>query len=234
MASLIELGCTTNIQVIERFVPLQGLFVIDAGCGGFVMTRLLSDLGARVLAIDPDPIQAKLNRAADPIANVQFVETGAESLPVEASTVDGIFFSYSLHHISAAMYPAVFDEVFRVLKPDGFLCVIEPTVCPLNDVIKLFHDEDQCRAAAQQTLEQIAIPAFNSATIVRYHSFSQYASFEQFADHFSSRSFNLMYTAADVRKPEVNAAFDRLGGTDHRFMSPRQLTYLKSLKTARI
>ena len=77
-----DLGCQTNLDVINQFVSLTGQFVIDAGCGSMVFTRSLLEQGAQVLAIDPDPVQAELNRTADPLANLEFVETGAEQLPV--------------------------------------------------------------------------------------------------------------------------------------------------------
>jgi len=204
--------------------------VIDAGCGGMAFTRPLVDLGARVLAIDPDPVQAGLNRAADPIANLEFVETGADQLPVAARTVDGVFFAYSLHHIPKAIYPQVFAEVFRVLKPDGFLCVIEPMDCPFNEVMKMFHDEDQERADAQRALEELAIPAFDSAQFVTYHNYAQYDSWEDFATQLASRSFNSIYTEADIRRPEVKKAFERLGGPEHRFQSPKQMHFFQGLK----
>ena len=53
-----DLGCITNIEVINQFVSLDGQLVIDAGCGDLGFTRLLAEQGARVLAIDPDPVQA--------------------------------------------------------------------------------------------------------------------------------------------------------------------------------
>lgn len=195
-----------------------------------VLTRQLSEHGARVLAIDPDPVQAELNRTATPIANVEFVETGAGSLPVKQGTVDGVFFSYSLHHIPAAIYGKVFAEVLRVLRPGGFLYVIEPTACPLNDVMKLFYNEDHERQAAQQALRELAMPEFNSVDVFTYHSFSQYDSFEHFAEHFASRSFNNIYTPADVRRPEVQEAFERLAGPGNRFKSPKQVMCLQGLQ----
>ena len=225
-----NLGCQTNIDVINRFVSLPGRFVIDAGCGSMTFTRSLIDHGARVLAIDPDPVQAELNRAAPSIANLEFIETGAEQLPVASRTVGGVFFAYSLHHIPANLLTQVFEEVMRVLAPDGFLYVIEPIDCPLNEVMKLFHDEDRERAEAWQALEQLAMPAFQSAQVVTYHNFSQYESWEDFASQFAGRSFNTIYSEADVRRPEVQEAFERLGGPDHRFSSPKQVMILKSLK----
>ena len=97
-------------------------------------------------------------------------------------------------------------------------------------VMKLFHNEDRERAAAWQALEELAKTAFHSAEAVTYHSFAQYESFEQFAQRFASRSFNSLYTEADVRRPEVEAAFERLGGPDYRFQSPKQVMILKGPK----
>ncbi len=231
-ADIQDPGCITNLQVIRQLVPpLADRFVIDAGCGDLTLAGQLAECGARVLAIDPDPVQAEINRATEPVRHVEFVETGAERLPVPPRSVDGVFFSYSLHHIPAAIYPAVFGEVVRVLRPEGFLYVVEPIACPLNDVMKLFHDEDRERADAWRTLEERAAPAFRTIKHVICHSVSQYNSFDHFATHFGSRSFNSMYTEADMRRPEVRDAFERLGGPDHRFQSSRQVMYLQGLKT---
>jgi ubiquinone/menaquinone biosynthesis C-methylase UbiE len=228
-----DLGCQTNIDVINRHVSLRGRFVIDAGCGAMAFTRQLVEQGARVLAVDPDPVQAELNRATMPIDNLEFVETGAEQLPVAAGSVDGVFFAYSLHHIPAQLFPQVFSEVIRVLAPNGFLYVIEPLACPWNDVMKLFHNEDRERMIAWQALETLAVPAFQSAQVVKYHNFSQYESWEEFVRQFVNRSFNTIYTEADVRRLEVKEAFERLGGPEHRFMSPKQVMILQGLKTDR-
>ena len=230
MSIIRDLGCQTNLNVIEQFITLQNRFVIDAGCGSMVFTRSLIEQGARVLAIDPDPVQAKLNRAAQSISNLEFCETGAEQLPVPPRSVDGVFFAYSLHHIPADQYPQVFDEVRRVLRKQGFLYVIEPLDCPWNHVMKLFHDEDQERAAAQQAIEELAIPFFESVRIVTYHTWTQYESWEDFATQFASRSFNTIYTEEDVRRPEVREAFEQLGGEEHRFQSPKQVVFLQGLR----
>ena len=188
----------------------------------------MSDLGAQVLAIDPDPVQAELNRSADPLPNVQFVETGADQIPADRCSVDGVFFSYSLHHIPQMIYPCVFDEVLRVLKPNGFLYVIEPIDCPINEVMRLFHDEDHARMAAWAALEQLADTSFQASTVVKYHSLSQYDSFDDFASQYASRSFNTLYTESDVRNPRVQEAFVRIGGPEMRFVSSKQVMFLKN------
>lgn len=226
-----DLGQITNAEVIQRLAPVAGRKVIDIGCGSLTFTRQLVDLGAEVIAVDPDPVQSERNRA-DPLVqsgDIKFHEAGADHLPVEDKSLDGVFFSYSLHHIPAKIYPAVFAEVARVIHSDGFLYVIEPIDCPLNQVMRLFHNEDVERAAAQEALTNLAIPMFSTNTEVTYHGFSQYESFEQFADRFGNRSFNTNYSEQDVRNSKVRAAFEQLGGEDHRFQSPKMAMYLQGL-----
>lgn len=128
------------------------------------------------------------------------------------------------------IHRAVIDEVVRVLRPNGFLYVIEPTDGAANEVMKLFHDEDRERAAAWRALETIAVPRFKTVDAVSYHGVVQYESWDDYADRFTSKSFNLLYSNADVRRPEVEEAFHRLGGPEHRFESPKNVMFLKGLK----
>ena len=53
----------------------------------------------------------------------------------------------------AELYESVFQEVLRVLKPSGFLYVLEPVAAgDLNDIMRLFHDEAAVRSAAQAAI----------------------------------------------------------------------------------
>ena len=225
-----DLGCVKNIDVISRFVSLRDTKVIDDGCGDMVFSQELVGLGAHVLAIDPDSAQARLNRQNPKPVGLKFLEAGAETLPAMDGSIDGVFFIYSLHHVAQDLYPQVFAEVFRVLKPDGFLYVIEPTGCPLNDVMRLFHDEEAERDAAQSALQKFAVPAFRRTEIVDYHSLRQFASYEDFAEQFSSRTFNAGYTEQDVRQPAVQRAFEQAGHPDYCFTAPKRVMFCQGLK----
>ncbi len=225
-----DLGCASNAEVIAQFMDLNGKRVIDVGCGGLAFTREIAKLGAQVLAIDPDVAQAEINDSQDIPENIEFQLAGAEKLPVQDSSVDGVFFSYSLHHVPAALYPDAFAEVARVLRPDGFLYVIEPTGCKLNDVMRLFHDEEAERAAAQEALVRLAAPSFCSCDIVTYHSYRCFDSFEHFVKEFSNRTFNSGYTVADVERQEVRELFERNGAPDFRFVAPKIVHCFQGLR----
>ncbi len=226
---MIDLGQTNSIDVINGRLSLAGKSVIDIGCGAMDFSRLLAESGANVLAIDPDAAQAKLNRESEPVTGIEFVETGAESLPCKPASVDGVFFSFSLHHISEEAYPQVFTEIFRVLRPGGFLAAIEPSPSALNEIMKLFHNEDKERAAAQIALQQIAVPVFASSEMVTYHSFIEYQSFDQFANRFASKSFNELYSEADIRRDAVRTAFEQ-HAPDFKFISPKQTLILTDFR----
>lgn len=230
MSEIQSLGKIKNAAVIKQLVDLNDKFVVDAGCGNLTFTRILAEQGARVLAIDPDSVQAQKNRDADPIPGIEFVETGAENIPADDHSVDGVFFSYSLHHMPANLFGTIYDEVLRVLQPDGFLYVLEPIDCPLNQVMRLFHDEDAEREAAWRSLHEIAVPRFQEMSQFTYHDERQYESWDDFSDQFSNRSFNSLYTEADVRREEVRESFLRLGGPDHKFLSPKNVMLLTGVE----
>jgi len=225
-----DLGICTDLDAIDRFLSVNGQFLIDAGCGNMHLSRALSERGASVLAIDPDPVQAKKNQLADTIDNVGFVQTGADTIPVEPGSVDGVVFPYSLHHIPADLYPAVFVELHRILKPAGFIYVIEPVAAgDLNEVMRLFHDERLVRQAAQDALDEYGARYFAQMDVVNYRIPVRYESWEEYASRYASKSYNTHYTEADVRAAEVKERFIGLGAPkNYAFESPMKVTYLRN------
>ena len=208
--------------------------MVDAGCGNLGLSKALAKRGARVLGIDPDPIQAEKNNKAEVTPNVGFAQTGAESIPVENASVDGVLFPYSLHHIPSDQYPLVFNELTRVLKPTGFVYVMEPVASgPRNEVMRMFHDESQVRAAAQEALDQIAIPLFNEVSVITYKVPVKYNSWDEFKAKYTGASYNTeSYTAEQVSDNAVKEKFLSVGrATDYAFESPMKVTYLKGLRT---
>ena len=229
MSQFQSLGKIKNAAVIRQLVDLNGKLVVDAGCGNLTFTRLLTEQGAHVVAIDPDSVQAQKNRESGPVPGIEFVETGAENIPCDDNSVDGVFFSYSLHHVPAELFPAIYAEVLRVLRLGGFLYVLEPIDCPLNQVMRLFHDEDALRDAAWQSLHDLAVPNFRKMSQFTYYDERRYDSWDDFADRFSNRSFNSLYTESDVRRDEVREAFLRLGGPEHSFTTPKNVMLLQGV-----
>ncbi|MBX2880483.1 MAG: class I SAM-dependent methyltransferase [Granulosicoccus sp.] len=230
----LDMGLTTHLDVIDRCLEPSGQFIVDAGCGNMWLSRELAARGAAVLAIDPDPIQAEKNRQAETIANVGFTETGAQSIPVENGSVDGVVFPYSLHHVPKSLQSQVFVEMQRILKPHGYLLIIEPVASgTLNDIVKLFHDEYQVRKDAQYAIDSMAVPLFSTVQTIEYQVPRSYKSWDDFVNSYISKSFNSHYTEQEVRSEKVRQRFVELGEPlQYRFEIPVKATYLADLQEA--
>lgn len=204
-----DLGELTDIAAVAALLSVRGLSIVDIGCGPGKVTRELCALGATILGAEPDPIQANKNRAAPTQAGLTFIEAGAENLPVESGSIDGVFFFRSLHHVPIGRKEAALAEAARVLKPDsGFLCVVEPAMTGTNfKVMRPFHDETQVRTEAQAALNTAATRLFRSEERYQYVQFSRYQNFEAMVARVTGQTFNSIQRES-VETYEVKSLFE--------------------------
>lgn len=118
-------------QTVARLKLLPGMQVLDLASGTGDLARLsaqeLIPLG-RVVACDlsyPMLIGARKNLARHPATrwHVQFTQALAESLPFSAESFDAATIGFALRNVSSL--EGTFQELFRVLKPGGRLCLLE-------------------------------------------------------------------------------------------------------------
>jgi len=221
-----QLDARTDIEAVCALIAVEGLSLVDVGCGPGATTRELAAMGATVLGVEPDPIQAEKNRHADPAPGLSFAEAGAEHLPVETGSVDGVFFFRSLHHVPVEHMDAALAEAARVLKPaSGFLCIVEPGMDGTHfPVMRPFHDETRVRSAAQAALGRTAGPLFRTASFHRYIQHPRYPDFDTMADRFAAMTFNNI-SREMVETDEVRTLFEqgRTGEGDYAFDQPMLL-----------
>ena len=225
-----DLGERSDIAAVLALTSVAGLAVIDVGCGNGKSSRELAAMGATVLAIEPDPIQAAKNREAEFAPGLTFVEARAERLPAASGSMDGAFFFRSLHHVPTGAMEAALAEAARVLKPEtGFLCVVEPGVDGTHfPVMRPFHDETRVRNAAQTALERSAPILFHERKRFRYVQYPRYADFGALVARVLGQTFNDIQRER-VETDEVRALFER-GRTekgDYAFEQPMLLDFLR-------
>ncbi len=203
-----DLGEATDMEAVDRLLAVTGFALVDVGCGAGRASRDLAERGATVLGVEPDPIQAEKNRAAPACPGLRFAEGHAQDLPLEASTVDGVFFFYSLHHVPAGQMAAALSEAARVLKPgSGFLYVAEPAIWgAFHELHRPFYDETEVRGLARAALDGIR-PHFARHDRYRYGSIARYADFEAFVTETAGASYNHI-TREMVDQPDVRALFE--------------------------
>ena len=106
--------------------------VVDLGCGtGRFSEMLATELGARVIGLDPSEKmidQARRKPAASPVV---FGRASAHELPLPEGCVDLVFMSQIYHHLPDPA--AVARECRRVLRAGGYVCIRTGT--RENDVV---------------------------------------------------------------------------------------------------
>jgi SAM-dependent methyltransferase len=146
-----------EVELLRTLVPLEGASALDLGCGNGDFARRLIAKGrvACVAALEVDRIQHARNIEGAPAPGITFQLGGAEEIPLPDASRDLIVMMKSLHHVPMALLDRSFAELRRVLKPGGYLYVSEPVYAgEFNDIVKLFHDEGEVRAAACAAIER--------------------------------------------------------------------------------
>lgn len=221
-ATRIDLGERTDATALDGVLDVAGLSVIDVGCGPGVLSRELAARGATVLGVEPDPVQAEMNRAADPPPGLVFVEAGAQALPVETASVDGVIFSRSLHHVPIPLMDAALAEAARVLRPGGCLCVIEPVLGGSNHALMLpFHDETEVRTAALAALARTTPRLFGEGARYAFMTRPRHVDFPGFVARMLGMSFNNL-ARERLESEGVRARFEagRTAAGDYAFEQP--------------
>ncbi len=213
-----DLGEADEMDVIDRLVPVAGLNLVDVGCGGGRITRQLAERGAKVLGVEPDPVQAEKNRAAEAVPGLSFAEAPGQMLPLDDAIKDGVFFSYSLHHVPRDHMDGALAEALRVLKPEtGFLYVLEPMLAgSMEAVYRPFHDETEVRTLAYNALRRVAEPRFAEARELRYREPVRYDSFATFVEEVAGTSYS-DFPRERLDTPEVRVLFEA-GRTDDGYV----------------
>ena len=208
-----DLGASDEARVLQSVLPLAGLKVVDVGCGNGRVARQLVALGAQVLGVEPDPIQAERNRQTEPMQGLTFAEAPGQALPVADASVDLVVFSFSLHHVPAEHMAGALREARRILKPDGTLCVFEPLLTgSLEAVYRPFHDERPVRRLAYAALREHAAPHFREAQELMWSEETSYADFEAFvADNVSTTHTNFSRERIDTAEVRDRFAVGRRG-----------------------
>ncbi len=228
-----HLGYATDFEIIEKLVQLEGRTIADIGCGDGRLACALAGRGATVVGVEPDPIQATKNRNAEAYPGVTLIEGRAERLPQDTSSVDGVIFSKSLHHVPREGMDAGLREAARVLKPDdGFLYVVEPDMRgAFSQLVKPFHDETVVRGWALEALARVAGNIFAEVEEYWYTVNNTFDDFDGFVSRMSGTSYNAI-ERDDIEAANLRRAFEK-GRCDggYVFENPMRVRlYLKPVK----
>lgn len=112
---------------------LKGMRVLDAMCGSGQTTEYLLAQGAEVTGLDISNEVIDTFRAR--WTNATAVKRSLLDSGLPDNSFDMVVIVGGLHHIHPNVEQAV-NEIYRVLKPGGYLCFMEPHAGSLPDIIR--------------------------------------------------------------------------------------------------
>ncbi|HQR12504.1 MAG TPA: class I SAM-dependent methyltransferase, partial [Casimicrobiaceae bacterium] len=176
-------------EIYETLLALDGATILELGCGKADHTRRIAAAHptATLIATEVDRIQHAINLAADVPSNMRFTDFGAEAIALPDASVDVVMMFKSLHHVPVARLDDALNEIARVLRPGGVAYISEPLFAgPLNEVIRIFNDEQAVREAAFDALcRAVACGKFELETEFFFLLPVKYGDFADFAKrHF--------------------------------------------------
>lgn len=202
---------TTDLLTLERSVVLEGRDVVDIGCGGGVLVRRLSALGARVTGIEISAEQLAPAIAGEKGSGARYLVGRAQNLPLADASVDVAVFMRTLHHIPPPDLRRALSEARRVLRDDGEVYVAEPLAegdyFALTSIVE---DERAARAAAQAALARAALAGLERVSTIDYDVRIRVADLAALRARFVSVDPDRA-GIFEARRSELAVAFERLG-----------------------
>ncbi|WP_165251411.1 class I SAM-dependent methyltransferase [Paludisphaera soli] len=112
--------------VLDAIGPVEGLRVLDLGCGKGRFSRALQERGAIVAGVD---LSTAMLADADGIDRVR---GSARSLPFRSGSFDAVVAVEVFEHLDPASWDDTIAEARRVLAPRGALAIVDKSLASFN------------------------------------------------------------------------------------------------------
>ena len=211
-----------EVSLVLAELPFDGASVLELGCGKAEKTRILAKTGRlkEIVALEVDDIQHQRNLKISDLPNVQFRRGGAEAIPVADNSFAIVLMFKSLHHVPIEHMDAALSEIARVLKPGGLAWISEPVFAgDLNEVFRLFHDEEIVREAAFAAIRNAVDDG--RLTLEKQLFFNVRSFFESF-DQFDQRMIQVTHTSHQLA-PEL---YRQVKEKFEPYLTPEGATFL--------
>ncbi len=121
-----KFACKRVLKLYQK----DDLNIVDVACGTGDMIEIWQESAkklnkniAHIKGIDPS--EGMLNIAKQKFPNIEFIEAGAQELPLQSESVDIVSISYGIRNVMER--EKALREFSRVLKQDGIFVVLEFT-----------------------------------------------------------------------------------------------------------
>ncbi len=226
----IDVNCP-EANIYNRLLSLDNKHIVELGCGSADITRNIATTGTnrKITAFEVDEVAHDRNLQITDLPNVTFGLSGAQEIPLADESVDVVFMFKSLHHVPLALMETSMHEIRRVLKPGGYVYISEPIFAgDFNEVLRLFHDEQQVREAAFSTIKKAVDDGLFS--LVEETFFNASMRFEDFSEFENNtiKATHSRHKLDDDLYALVKQRFDQhIGDNGANFLMPVRVDLLQ-------
>lgn len=221
-----------NSDVLEDLVELKDKRVIDVGAGDGHLTRLMTAKGARVTGLECQAPQLAKARAAQPEGNEDYLDAGAEEMPLPDAIADLVVFFNSLHHVPPLLMDKALSEAARVLKPGGVVYVSEPVAeGAFFELARPVDDETEVRRKAYEALQAADRHGLKMERELAFLHPMAMKDYEAFRDRIVSANHERK-DLMDAMETQLRSEFLRLGRKTERgyeFEQPTRVNLLRKV-----
>jgi len=227
--------CAEN-EIWGEWLTLDNADVLELGCGAAELTRQIAADAptAHIVAMEVDETQHAINLSRQQeqrqeFSRIRFVQGGAEAIPTRNDTFDAVFMFKSLHHVPMTEMSTALNEIRRVLKTGGRAYISEPIFAgDFNEILRLFHDEEQVRKAAFNAVKYAVKDG--RLSLVEEVFFLSRIHFTDFAD-FEKKVLGVSHTQHQLSAStyqQVKAAFaEKMTNDGADFLMPMRVDVLE-------
>ena len=191
-------------EMLKLCGDVDGLDVLDIGCGEGRFCRMLTKRGAKVIGIDPTKELIVEAQRLQPDAT--FHEAKAEKLPLEDASMDLVVSYLSLLDIPD--YRAAIAEMKRVLKPGGRVVVANHN--GFSTASSKYWARDEHNNKLYWTMDNYLSERANKTEFAGVSVVNWHRPLSAYLQAFLGASFTLEHFDEPASKPEVLAKHESM------------------------
>jgi ubiquinone/menaquinone biosynthesis C-methylase UbiE len=180
----------------ELFPPERIQTVVDLGAGTGRFTAALHEMfGCPVIAVEPS--QAMLQQGKGRVsAEIEWRLGSAEKIPAESGSIDLVWMSQVFHHLDQP--DAAFQEIHRVLTPDGYLALRNGTIENDMEIAwnRFFPEAHTPVPARQDAIDKVCTQGFQWLTMRTLHQLFV-SSYQEYYGRIRQRGLSALINISD-------------------------------------